>query len=443
MDVLRCRPVAEKYDDSKFLPPGAKLNFAEGDKRKTSAAGNVEELPVWVAKWVLGDATKHIGDLFLVSKLDYIAKEFFTTVGAMLSKVIMPPLPIPTSAKDIFSMLDLLKCFISSDGIALVTSNFKLLADSTEVTAENIMNDGVGAPKMKPLDLSLSAYDPGAWHVDIFMGDIKPLETDAMIALAQCYGHVADIICFVVCFTLQVLEHKHGAALLTTTTGAPIGSMRDCVIAVFSWLTSSLGLTWTHIKDIASSMTAEGYSLRWRIDQLDILTGSIGTSWLLAAKERCIESLSSALTSMCKDLQERTPSWGHIVTGSRYNGALAKKQLLGPPLSMLADLIDATSGLIADICDLSAQLGHARSENQHIAEAEGILEHAQTCMIVKRRRQRARELQQHLRGRAHGHRFARREGYAGGPQAEAPRPLEVRRGDMMRVERRRLVALRF
>ena len=92
--------------------------------------------------------------------------------------------------------------------------------------------------------------------------------------------------------------------------------------------------------------------------------------------------LSATLGKQLVDMQARTPTWGHIVSASRYNAALAKKQLLSAPQNLIVDLVDSTTMLVAKLTDLSKAFGSDPAANPTLAEADGILESTKLTMTV-------------------------------------------------------------
>ena len=99
------------------------------------------------------------------------------------------------------------------------------------------------------------------------------------------------------------------------------------------------------------------------------------------AKARATTLMNDVLGKRSHELKEKTPTWSHVVQGTRYNAVLAKRQLLGnsklPSVVTLIDEIEALSDEVRCMSDAAAL-----SDNETLMQADGVLAAAKVSLSV-------------------------------------------------------------
>jgi hypothetical protein len=212
--------------------------------------------------------------------------------------------------------------------------------------------------------------------------DSSEVCTDLVLAMFECYKHVTNVVQVAAALSVQVLNSS-GTTMVksTTTSGASTWEVRSTIAVGFGWLEGACGLTWMQLKT-RGVMESKFSELRFRIELLDDVIQFVQQVWLPSAQQQALGMMSDTLGKQVAAMQSRTPILGHIITSSRYSQALAKKQLLQAPHTLIVDLIDSTGTLMTKLVDLTKQFGGDPNLNPTLAEADGILEATKLTMTV-------------------------------------------------------------
>ena len=245
-----------------------------------------------------------------------------------------------------------------------------------------LLDNALGTLAAKPLEVAMGGvYDPLTLRTQITM-DSSEVCTDLVLAMFECYKHVANVVQVAAALSMQVLNSS-GTTMVksTATSGASTWEVRSTIAVGFGWLEGACGLTWMQLKT-RGVMESKFSELRFRIELLDDVIQFVQQVWLPSAQQQALGMMSDTLGKQVAAMQSRTPMWGRIISSSRYNQALAKKQLLQAPHTLIVDLIDSTGTLMTKLVDLTKQFGGDPNLNPTLAEADGILEATKLTMTV-------------------------------------------------------------
>ena len=154
------------------------------------------------------------------------------------------------------------------------------------------------------------------------------------------------------------------------------------LVSLLEWLKQMGGLSWHTLKSRQPSLPQVKF--RRSMADMDSIVNFLSTTWRDAVAKELANGLLCILEDKAKILKAKAPGWSHIISNSRYNAVLARQQLLdGTAVRMqVATLIDHTNTLMsAIVMKLKPLLPDIVTEPQYV-EAEGIVEVAETAMLV-------------------------------------------------------------
>lgn len=197
-------------------------------------------------------------------------------------------------------------------------------------------------------------------------------------------SHVATMLHVACALTVRTLSSVKNYTLISVNKNKEESIViTPLIMSVLDWFKNMSGLAWKYLKDRQPPVL---FTLRARITvaELDHLVTFLSTAWTRSVIATVSAGLLTVLGEKSAALVAKTPGWSHIVSNSRYNASLVKKQLLGSHALrvQLANLIDHTSSLIGEIKSKIAPLLPQVTEDSVYIEASGALEAAETTMLL-------------------------------------------------------------
>lgn len=116
--------------------------------------------------------------------------------------------------------------------------------------------------------------------------------------------------------------------------------------------------------------------------KLGAMVSYITSTWLPIAKEIGLELCLKIAAKDTNDLKAKTPSWQHIVNGSKYNSTLAKRQLLNCSASALGALTDKVETMLLNIKIVFDVSDEAEGDSEVFSEGQGIIDSAKLGLTV-------------------------------------------------------------
>jgi hypothetical protein len=379
--VIACRPPAVNYLESLFLPSCSDVRFETGCDLVPFSSP--QKFADFVKEWHVGHAVDHIARKFFFDQCDRIANDSLAQFTVALGNFILPvtKIGVAEGGSAIPSPLEVLRTLLPKFAVDKLSEGLELPTNVGDFNMITLLDSALGTLAAKPLEIAMGVYDPLTLRTQITM-DSSEVCTDLVLAMFECYKHVTNVVQVASALSVQVLSSSATTMVKSTTaSGASTWEIRSTIALSFGWLEGACGLTWLQLKTrgVVESKFSE---LRFRIELLDDVIQFIQQVWLPSAQQHALYMLSTTLAKQLADIQARTPTWGHIVSASRYNQALAKKQLLSAPQHLIVDLIDSTTNLVTKLTDLSKQFGNDPSANNTLAEADGILESTKLTMTI-------------------------------------------------------------
>ena len=186
--------------------------------------------------------------------------------------------------------------------------------------------------------------------------------------------------CFLACqvlsspemLTEETSSKQHGSVLSIS----PV--LKVCI----SWMCNFKTLNWQMLRG-RRSLHGDTLKLRYPFPFLDMMVDYLAEVWLTLFLLAAFACLCEKVQFLVEQLKSKTPAWSHLISATKYNSALAKKQLLGTAGRLqVAALIDQVETLKKDVADYFAKVVPNIAENVTIVEAEGVLESSKYTMLI-------------------------------------------------------------
>ena len=202
---------------------------------------------------------------------------------------------------------------------------------------------------------------------------------EVLLPCLKAYSNVVSLLA--VAGLLSMFGDGVYPAVTTTTSKTGTNTLITPLLATcMKWFLAGSGLGWVQMKTTLGDMSEA--SLRYQLKDLDYVAVWLGSTWWPAAKKACLLKALEHLAKVAGGLKERVPPHNHVVTNTKYNKTLAKKQLLSVNTQALADGIDQVAELIADITFKFELDDKAVAECTTVAEADGVADAARMAMSI-------------------------------------------------------------
>jgi hypothetical protein len=210
---------------------------------------------------------------------------------------------------------------------------------------------------------------------------------DCSISLYSQVCEVLYLIAFLAAMVGQVGKaFAPGFSIVVETVKeeTTIKQVNPAWVSAWRSLRDSSGSLWAPLQaEVDSAVGSQHAALSLR--DLSVMMQGISEVVVPKLAQVLVKLVRDEIKLDTKKVEENTPRWNHLVSNTKYQGQLAKKQLLGhPSREALPPLINKLHGLIESFAAVCTELGIEEKpcDMEGLAEAEPVLEHATLSMTV-------------------------------------------------------------
>lgn len=173
-------------------------------------------------------------------------------------------------------------------------------------------------------------------------------ELSKLVPCLKLYGAVADMLFVTSALAHQALGEKPQIVMKVKNKGVTSYQVSPVVSMCLDWVVADCGLNWAAARSHFEESAGE-HRFKYNVVDLSRVVGYISASWLPFARYSGLRCTFPVIESMAKQLSAKTPQYSQIRTNSRYNSALAKKQLVTAPVEQIAKFIDQLELFMKDV----------------------------------------------------------------------------------------------
>ena len=281
--VIACRPPTVDYQESLFLPSCSDVRFEDGCD--VVPFSSPEKFTYFVKEWHVGQAVDHIARKFFFDQCDRIANDSLAQFTVALGNFILPVAKtgVAEGGCAIALPLEMLRTLLPKFAIDKLSEGLELPTNVGDFNMTTLLDSALGTLAATPLEMAMVVYDRLTLRTQITM-DSSEVCTDLVLAMFECYKHVANVVQVAAALSMQVLSSS-GTTMVksTTASGASTWEIRSTIAVILGWLERAGGLTWLQLKTrgVVESKFSE---LRFRIELLDDVIQFIQQVWLPSAQ---------------------------------------------------------------------------------------------------------------------------------------------------------------
>lgn len=202
-----------------------------------------------------------------------------------------------------------------------------------------------------------------------------------LLPLLDMYVHVTTMLT-VAAFVESLVKSDMGGVVVagTDTEGKHTCTLTPLVGTCLLWIQGASGLQWARIDGAARSCALQA-KLRYPTEDMQKTVRQLSLVWSEHIGSSTIDRVLDTLEAKVTLLKTKTPAWAHIITSTKYNSTLARRQLLNNKelhvITQLVDEVDSLSASLMDFNNSKMVYGDAR-----YIEADGVVRMAKTTMAI-------------------------------------------------------------
>lgn len=381
LEISVMRPPAAEYLEPKVIDAKVKI-VVEGLSEGYLVFGPGESLQVCIAQWLEGCGINCVIEAFLTPHLDGLAEAFHRSVNAGLGSLNLTTIMGAGDTEEGNAKLDLTD-ILPKDTVAELASqvaNYDLKHDEHQDLPEYfklpvcLMSEPFEALQSAGSDVHFRCSPCGP----------HPVHLSDLVPAFDLYKHMAGMLSVASFVHETFFKHPENLVLkphghARQGTAQPVAPAR----LFLSCMDLLDGAGKLEMKELCSGLEAiaDKRVLFYKEADMITLAKHLSTTWPIAARRRAGEILSAELEKTTETLKMKTPGFSHIVTGTKYNSTLARKQLLNH------GAVHSIGELIADAKILVSALEEALpagdfEDNHAVMDREGVMQLAKTTLAV-------------------------------------------------------------
>ena len=376
MRIAAMRPPQHEYMNTSIISPGTVVEV-DGLSTGYLPFSDNEGVVAFVTSWVQGVGINKVSDLFLFSQLDKFVELAICHMGECLDHLRSVDNVLKCESGQEFTLMQLLPESAIASLARQVADYDPTFSEATKLAGHLKLN---GGPLLQPLrDLQGTGHCPKIQSKVCL--DTSSHSAGVLLQLLELNAHMCDIL-MVASFVVKVLLSSPEALLVcvSDSSGASPAEVAPILFTCFDWMENACGLAWLDLRSKADAQ-AVGSSLRYPTAQLGKVVTYLMSTWMPSVKAEAGKLITKAMDKKTEQLKSKTPVWNHILSNSRYNSTLARKQLLNcPNLSTVGQLIEEIEGMMGELGRLLPE--DVLAESTSAMEAEGVLEAAKVALAI-------------------------------------------------------------
>ena len=269
-----------------------------------------------------GDVRKHVLEEFLMKPFDTWMTSFSDAVIPCLTFA-APDLLLEAVPEDCSPLESLVRTLLAEEKAA----GFAKQLDAAISRSPDVGSSTTAVDSMKGGLLSVCVHctdDKMMCKAISVAGDLPTKVLMSMIEILALLHRVLLCACL-----LSVRFFKDSTSILSTVDGGGI-VVHPHVVSLVHEMEACFRVWAGRIGDLNAAAV---HALAFSPDAIKSLMSFLADSWLPHAKQRLFVMVEASLVGKSDELHRVTPVWSHLITGSKYNSALSKKQLLQPTLT--------------------------------------------------------------------------------------------------------------
>jgi len=218
---------------------------------------------------------------------------------------------------------------------------------------------------------------------DFVHGEVELLEEALSPCLDAC-DHVASSLVVASAMATQVLaDHRQTVVVVPADSEGGPDTMQvvPALDACFTYFSTSSPLAWGQTREVLVK-AAKGLELKHPVETLDATMNFLSTTWVQSARAKGLDLVLMNVARMSKELKDKSPKFDHLITNTKYNTSLVKKQLVNAPCTVAATLVDHLSTLVASIAQVFGFSEQDVAGHPTLSEALGVVDSAKISLGV-------------------------------------------------------------
>lgn len=329
--------------------------------------------------WKKGRGVQNVLKLYLYDYVEGIVQNVLDKVASSLECVPGEEQLMKSESHD--EPLQELQKFVPMPLIGSLGNSVDLLTCKT-VEVANFL-DGLQFPSHTALVPLLEVLDC-CYEKTIFSKVLVaggPMPATAMAPCLRAYDLVACVLQLACSMTTQMLQETSTVILATKEKGMETLRVAPTLATCFQWVLAATTLTWPQTRDLALECAPEA-PLLYPVANMDHIINFVNATWLPTAMQKALRLALQVVAEKAQELRNKTPAYAHIITATKYNSTLAKKQLLAAPVQVVGSLIEAIGSLVSEVKEVFELSEMAVAENATLSETDGVMEAAKLSMSV-------------------------------------------------------------
>lgn len=384
MAIASMRPPPHAYHEPEAIAPGTTVRI-DGAEGGYIAFSDTDKVKRFVALWAHGAGITKVIEAFLLSKLDSFVGVVYDSITTALKHVrpVASLAPEQLGSEVLRAHAALEKC-LPGDSVHILGRSVGVEDIDYELAEPSDLAEHLRLPGVAELDPLRELHRLGS-HLTVkceAILDNQAVALSKLLPVLEMLAHVSGMLVVASFMNSYLLMDSDKLVIKCHSQNAStkVLAVAPIFFACLQWIESGANLTWMKFVESARACAMEANFKHPKSD-LNTIVSFFSATWAPSAKRMGAALANGVITMTAQKLKNMTPSWSHVINGSKYNGALARRQLLGQQsLHLVVELIDDLGMLRTSVCELLPD--DDPEENVAILEADGIVSMSKLALAV-------------------------------------------------------------